>query len=216
MNNKLLFTILIMSGLAVVAHSTPSTLIWIPSTDIQSGSGHLGVDAFLAAGDADDPATDFGLTFGDGKYEYGVDYFEGIDDPIYLNAKALLKDETAASARLVAGVYNYGTDDATAYNIWYLLASKTFDFGRLTAGYGVGREEALGDDHAMLLLGWDRAVSDKWWAAIDYQGGKSAFGAISAGVAYAVSPAASLILGYDWFNDSSLADCLTIQVDMNL
>lgn len=201
--------------LAGVAHATPSTLIWIPSTDIQVDSTHLGIDAFRTSGNADDPATDIGLTFGNGRYEWGIDYFEGIDDPIYLNAKALLKDETPTSPRLVAGVYAYGTNDATAYNIWYLLGSKTFDFGRLTAGYGIGRKEALGEDNAMIMLGFDRAIGDKWWAAVDYQGGESGFGALSAGVACTISPTTSVLLGYDWFNDDSLADALTVQLDMN-
>lgn len=216
MGKRAVLTALMIIGLATVAYATPSTLVWIPSTDIQSGSAHFGVDAFLAEGDAEDPATDFGLTFGNGKYEYGVDCFEGIGDPIYLNAKALLKDETATSPRIAAGVYGLGTDSDTSYAIIYVLGSKTFDFGRLTAGYGVGREEALGDDNGMLLLGFDRAIADEWWAAVDYQGGKSGFGALSAGVAYTINPTTSILVGYDWFNDSSLADCATIQFDVNL
>ncbi|MBP6964380.1 MAG: hypothetical protein KBC96_08245 [Armatimonadetes bacterium] len=216
MTARTIFAALIILALAVTAHATPSTLIWIPSTDIQTGSVHLGIDAFLAEGGADDPATDFGLTFGDGKIEYGLDYFEGIDDPLYLNAKALLKDESPTSPRLVAGVYGLGTDGDTSSSIVYLLASKTLSSGRLTAGYGVGRKRALGGDNAMVLLGYDKMISDKWWAAVDYQGGESAFGALSAGVAYTFSPTTSLIVGYDWFNDSSLADCVTIQLDMNL
>lgn len=214
-NERVILTVLMTLVLAAATHATPSTLVWIPSTDIQADSIHLGIDAFRASGDADDPATDFGLTFGNGKYEWGIDYFEGIDDPIYLNAKALLKDESPTWPRLVAGVYNYGTDDATAYNIWYLLGSKTFDFGRLTAGYGIGRKEALGDDNAMIMLGFDRAISDRWWTAVDYQGGESGFGALSAGIAYTISPSTSVLVGYDWFNDNSLADVLTVQFDVN-
>lgn len=201
--------------LAGVAHATPSTLIWIPSTDIQVDSTHLGIDAFRTSGNADDPATDIGLTFGNGRYEWGIDYFEGIDDPIYLNAKALLKDETPTSPRLVAGFYGYGTESSTSYNIVYLLGSKTLEIGRFTAGYGVGRSEALGDDNAMIMLGFDRAIGDKWWAAVDYQGGESGFGALSAGVACTISPTTSVLLGYDWFNDDSLADALTVQLDIN-
>lgn len=204
-----------MLFLAGAACATPSTLIWIPSTDVQTDSIHLGIDALSSAGDADDPATDFGLTFGNGKYEWGVDYFEGIDDPIYLNAKALLKDETPTSPRLVAGVYSYGTDDATAYDIFYLLGSKSFGFGRLTAGYGIGRKEALGDDNAMVLLGYDKMLSDEWGFAMDYQSGKSPFGAFSAGVTYVINPKTSVIIGYTWFNDDAFADCLTTQFDMN-
>jgi hypothetical protein len=203
---------LILTG---AVQSTPSTLIWIPSTDIQAGTPHLGIDALSAAGSAEDPATDFGLTFGNGRYEWGVDYLEGIDDPIYLNAKALLKGETQASPRLVAGVYSFGTDDATAYDIFYLLGSKSFGFGRLTAGYGIGRKEALGEDNAMLLLGYDKMLSDKWGFAMDYQGGKSSFGAFSAGATYAINPSTSVIVGYTWFNDDAFADCLTTQFDMN-
>jgi len=215
-NKIVLLTVLMILVLAGIAHATPSTLIWIPSTDIQAGSTHLGIDAFSAAGSADDPTTDFGLTFGNGRYEWGVDYFEGIDDPIYLNAKALLKDESPTSLRLVAGVYSYGTDDSTAYNILYLLGSRTLSFGRLTAGYGIGREEALGADNAMLLLGYDKVINDRWGFAMDYQSGKSAFGAFSAGATYVINPTTSIIVGYTWFNDDSLADCFTMQFDVNL
>lgn len=208
----IVFCVLVM---ATAAYATPSTLIWIPSTDLQAGSTHLGIDALSASGDAEDPATDFCLTFGDGRFEYGIDYFEGIDDPLFFNAKALLKDESETSPRLAAGIYGLGTESATAANIIYLLGSKTFPAGRFTAGYGVGRKEALGDDNAMILLGFDRIISARWGFAIDYQGGKSAFGAFSSGATYVINPTTSIIAGYTWFNDDAFADCLTTQFDMN-
>ncbi len=203
-----------MMAIGSAAYATPSTLIWIPSTDIQSGSMHLGIDIYEASGDGDLP-TDYGLTFGNGEFEYGVDYFEGIDDPVFFNAKALLIDESPTSPRLVAGVYGLGTRSATSSSIIYLLGSKTFPIGRFTAGYGVGRKAALGEDNAMILLGFDKALSDRWWAAVDYQGGKSAFGALNAGVAYTFSPTTSVIVGRDWYNDRSIPDTLTAQLDMN-
>ncbi|MHB1458065.1 MAG: hypothetical protein ACYC0V_14240, partial [Armatimonadota bacterium] len=63
--------------------------------------------------------------------------------------------------------------------------------------------------------GLDKSLNDKVWAAVDYQSGKSAFGALSAGVAYNFTKTTSLIVGYDWYNDSNLADTFTAQLDIN-
>ncbi|NIM04520.1 MAG: hypothetical protein GTN65_02625, partial [Armatimonadetes bacterium] len=97
----------------------------------------------------------------------------------------------------------------------YGLFSKTFSETRLTAGYFKGRDSLLGGDDAGLLLGVDRPLNDKWWIAADYQEGKSAFGATGLGVAYAFAPNASVILGFVRFNDRSLQDMITTQIDVD-
>lgn len=208
-------TILCVCMIMGTVNATPSTLIWIPSTDIQpSGTGHIGIDTYAPSkGDA---LLDYGLTFGTGKLEYGIDYLNidgGVDSPVRWNAKYLLTDEKGSIPRLTAGIYDAGGSSAS--NILYILGSKTFPMARLTMGIGQGKESILGDDNKMFFLGFDKSLTDKIWAAVDYQSGKSAFGALSAGIAYSFTKSTSLIAGYDWYNDSSLDDTLTIQMDMN-
>ena len=46
---------------AVAAHATPSTLIWIPSTDIQADkTWHLGIDNYFSPNAGTRSATDVG------------------------------------------------------------------------------------------------------------------------------------------------------------
>ncbi|MHB0913057.1 MAG: hypothetical protein ACYC2Y_06390 [Armatimonadota bacterium] len=201
-------------GLAAAACATPSTLVWIPSTDIQAGEfTHFGVDVY-APSEGQSPV-DYGLTFGGDRVEFGFDYLEpsSVKDQLRVNAKVLLADETPSAPRIVAGVYDLGGDAGSG--TVYALASKTFPVGRLTIGCGVGRKSALGGDNKMLFAGFDKALSGKWWAAVDYQSGKSSLGATSVGVAYSLDPRTSVIVGYDWYNDSSLEDTATIQLDVN-
>lgn len=196
--------------------ATPSTLVWIPSTDIQAeGVWHLGMDNYFSAGSSKRTDTVYGVTYGFERVEVGVDYFN-IDSPWFFNAKALLLEETEQAPRLVAGIYNYSPDSDVAQNLVYLLGSKTFSGTRFTLGWAWGREATLGDDNNMVLAGIDRQLGEKWWGAIDYQGGDSSMGAVSAGVAYAVSDNASVLVGYDWYNASGATDTVTVQVDIDL
>jgi uncharacterized protein with beta-barrel porin domain len=60
-------------------------------------------------------------------------------------------------------------------------------------------------------------ISDKLWAAVDYQGGNNSFGALSFGVSWAFSPNVSVIVGYDIFNERKVAgkNTFTTQLDVN-
>ncbi|MCC6445891.1 MAG: hypothetical protein IT210_20855 [Armatimonadetes bacterium] len=217
--------------------ATPSTLIWIPSTDIQAqGTAHLGIDNYAtlkrlrngkAFPFATNPALDIGLTWGlPGNIEAGIDYFPGTDDPLFLNAKALLLREREGRPNLAVGIYNVGTDrDTTAYHMVYALASKSLPAGsgrvHLGMTQGTGRRHLFVDskgnraDRSMLLLGYDRQINPKWWVGVDYQSGKSAFGAFNVGAAYSFSPNTSVILGVDFYNDSGYEPSLTAQLDIN-
>lgn len=202
-------------GMTGAALATPSTLIWIPSTDIQAAdAAHLGVDIYIAK--EGHPLMDYGLTFGTGKFEYGVDYFHtpgGVASPMRLNAKYLIADEAKGRPRLTVGIYDVG--GTAASNIGYVLVSKTFPIARVTLGYGMGKEATLGEDNKMVFAGLDKQLNSKFWAAVDYQGGKSAFGALNVGVAYSFTKNTSLIVGYDWYNNSDIADTTTLQLDIN-
>ena len=63
----------------------------------------------------------------------------------------------------------------------------------------------------------DDQISDKLWVAIDYQGGKNAYGATSFGASWAFAKNVSVIFGYDIFNNKDRAgqNTATIQVDIN-
>ncbi|MCE5216453.1 hypothetical protein LLH03_05390 [bacterium] len=204
-----------------VAHATPSTLIWIPSTDIQAdGTWHLGIDNYFTKTDGYRSPTDVGLTYGllGGKAEVGVDYLGGSDDPLYFNAKCLLVPESEKAPAVAVGVYNLGTESGvTDCNMLYVLGAKTLGPARVTLGYCKGKEATLGRDSDMLLAGVDGYLTSdrKWWGAIDYQSGDNAFGALSFGASYAVTDKVSLLFGYDLYNDSALDDTITTQLDIN-
>ena len=195
------------------ASATPSTLIWIPSGDVQpSGTVHAGIDDYFGRHGGHVPA-DFGITFGVRRAEIGVDVLSGADD-VFLNAKLLVAPETRRRPQIAFGAYGLAlTSAAPDYNMLYLIGAKTFPWGRVHLGLLRGSRAALGPDNVMLLAGVERQLSDKWWAAIDYQSGDSAFGAFSFGVAYTLRPGLSVLVGWDWYNADDSEDTLTVQLD---
>jgi hypothetical protein len=230
------------------ALATPSTQIWIPSTDVQPfGKFHLGIDNYIRTSDdvqvtTEDGETveqrlhvyDIGLTTGvlpfeKVQMEVGVDYLvnggPADDYPWSFNAKLGTPEGSlfGGSPALAVGGYAFGTEkDVTNANIVYGLAAKTLPVvGRLSAGYYLGNEDVLGEDeNDGVLLSWDRTmseISDKLWAAVDYQGGDNAFGALSFGVSWAFSPNVSVIFGYDIYNEKAVAgqNTFTTQLDIN-
>jgi hypothetical protein len=205
------------AAIAATAWATPSTLIWIPSTDVQAHrTWHLGVDDYFPPGAGTSAPTDVGVTYGGTRWEAGLDYLGGTDDPVSFNAKVQVLDEARHGAAAAVGIYGVGTEShTTAYNIGYGLVSKTFLGTRVTVGYFAGREHVLGPDNGGLLFGIDRSLTPKWWAAADYQEGDSAFGATSIGVAYSFALNASLIVGWVDFHDRALDDSITTQLDVN-
>jgi hypothetical protein len=227
-----------------VAGATPSTQIWIPSTDIQPyKTFHLNLDTYIRTGKNDDgtfsaPVYVIGPTAGVLSYkniqaEAGFDliYNGSSADgyPLYFHAKvgtpegSLFKESPA----IAVGGYNFGTkSNVTNQDIVYGLAAKTFPvLGRISAGYFFGNDKILVDangskDADGVLLSWDRTlseISDKLWAAIDYQGTDSALGALSFGVSYAFAKNVSVILGYDIYNKKATGgeNTFTVQVDIN-
>lgn len=156
---------------ASVATATPSTQVWIPSTDIQPyKTVHLNFDAYLRDGSNDDgsrtgpsyvvgPAVGI-LPFRKIQAEIGFDVISAGGDadnhPLYFHAKvgtpegALFK----LSPALAVGGYNFGTKSgdartgelSTKQDILYALAAKTIPVvGRLSAGCFVGSRKALLD-----------------------------------------------------------------------
>jgi len=234
---------------ATMAHATPSTQIWIPSTDVQAfKTVHLGVDNYVrtsnnSAGTRDPNIFDAGLTAGvlpfeKVQMEVGIDYLSTANAydsyPLYFNSKLGTPEDSLFkfSPALAIGAYNFGTNSKasspvrTDQNIVYALAARTLPVvGRLSAGYYTGNDKVLLDENGKkandgVLLSLDRTmseISDKLWAGIDYQGGKSSVGALSFGVSWAFTKDISLIVGYDIWNNKKVAgqNTVTTQLDIN-
>lgn len=227
---------------ATAALATPSTQIWIPSTDTQAyGTVHFGLDAYMRQAANDDgsysaPINVVGLTAGVLPFEkitaeVGIDIMSmgstADNYPLYFNAKLATPENSIFeySPALAVGGYNFGTEkDVTDQNIYYGLVAKTIGpLGRFSAGWYWANDELYAEpqDDNGVLLSWDRTmkeISDKLWVAVDYQGGDNALGALSFGVSWAVAPNASVILGYDIYNEEDYAgqNTYTVQIDMNL
>ncbi len=233
-------TLITVLLLARAAHATPSTQIWIPSTDVQPFKKvHLGLDTYIKTqsqdGTTEPTVTNIGLTVGVLPFEklqmeIGIDYRDIGGDhtyPIYFNAKLGVPEDVMfkGAPALAVGGYDFGTkSDVTNYNIVYGLAAKNIgDIGRFSAGYYKRNRELLLDitgnkDNHGVLLSWDRTISeisDKLWAAIDYQGGKNSYGALSFGVAWKFAPNVGVIFGYDIYNESTYKPTATIQRDID-
>ena len=208
--------------------STPSTQIWIPSTDFQKWKTmHLGLDNYIRTSKIDGirgaGMFDLGLTAGLLPFEkfqgeIGVDFLSmgdsNYDDhPFYFNAKIGFPEGAIfkGSPALALGAYNFGLKkNFTNYNIVYGLIAKTIPFiGRISAGYYTGNDKILVDENLNkakdgILLSWDRTmteISDKLWLAVDYQGGKNYLGALNFGASWSFSKNVSVIFGYDIYNN---------------
>jgi hypothetical protein len=194
-------------------------------------TGHLGVDNYVVTEGDGSPIYDLGLTFGvlpfeKVQMEVGADYIVNGSDadeyPYYFNAKLATPEGAlfAGAPALAVGGYGFGTkSDVTNQNILYGLAAKTLPVvGRFSAGYFTANDNVITDDSEGVLVSWDRTLSEispKLWAAVDYQGGKSALGALSAGVAWSFADNVAVIFGYDIYNDQNLGSTFNTQLDIN-
>ncbi len=238
---SLVSAVTVMALMAGVACATPSTQIWIPSTDIQAyKTVHFGFDTYIKTATQDNgtqepTVTNLGLTTGvlpwqKLQMEAGLDYRDAGGNhtyPLLFNAKIGMPEEALfkASPALALGGYDFGTQqDVSDYNIIYALAAKTMGkLGRFSAGYYTGNDKLLLDlagnkDNHGILLSWDRSIpeiSDKLWLAVDYQGGKNSYGALSFGAAWKFAPNVGVILGYDIYNESFYKPTATIQLDID-
>ena len=208
------------------ALATPSTQIWIPSTDAKDFKNfHIDLDNYARFSSKPDPATgvstnmyNIGLSAGvlpfeNIKLEVGVDFLKQDvkdydDHPFYFNAKLATPEDAFGIKGLpafAAGAFNLGTASVTQQNIVYGLVAKTLPvIGRLSIGGYNGSEKTLGKKtNNGLLASWDRSmpeISDKLWLAVDYMSGNNANGEVSVGGSWAFSKQISLIVGAVFFN----------------
>jgi hypothetical protein len=211
--------------------ATPSTQIWIPSTDIQGfKTFHLGIDNYIRTQNINgirgagmyDIGPEFGfLPFNLLQGEIGFDYLtmgDAIYDkhPIYLNLKLGIGEDSLFKycPAIAVGTFNVGfKKDLTNYNVIFGEIAKTLPFlGRLSLGFYTGNDKLLLDENGKkansgLLLSLDRTmteISDKLWIGVDYLGGNNFMGGFSFGASWAFSKNVSVIFGYDIWNDKKV------------
>ena len=190
--NRMLLHMIGTLALAVAvsgsAWATPSTIVWIPSADIQAWkTAHLTYDTYIRTESEDDgttvpPFVDLGLTGGVLPFEKiqaeigfdlmygGYNSGAGLDKyPLYLNGKVGTPEGSFGSwsPAVAVGIYNVGTEnDKTDLNMVYGIVGKTLPYvGRLEAGYYVGNEDLLLDadgdkENKGILLSWDRTMKE--------------------------------------------------------
>jgi hypothetical protein len=152
--------------------ATPSTQIWIPSTDVQGfGVIHLGWDSYIKVKGTEGAVTNGGVTVGILPFskiglEVGIDYRDlgiGKDDagntssgvdahkyPVYLNAKvgvsenAFFKYMPAVAVGFFDAGIHYVAGSQTNYNMTYgLIAKNIWKLGRFSVGYCQGNDVLL-------------------------------------------------------------------------
>ena len=236
---KIVFTIIAIFCGALNISATPSTIIWIPSVDLQQFKVfHLGVDNYFTVfkkgvgqGGVAFP-TDLGLTVGVLPFEkfqaeVGVDLLEPTQSPWSFNAKIGIPEGSIVewSPGIAIGACNLGVEkNLTDYNIMYGIVAKTLPvIGRLSVGYYTGNKNLLVDndgkvDNSGILVSWDKQVTEineNLWLAVDYQGGKNSLGAVSFGFAWSFSKNISVIIARDIYNNHA-PSTLTTQLDINM
>ena len=223
---RLIVAVFIFVVTASVCGATPSTQIWNPSTDIQAkGIWHLGIDNYFTtqgpAGGGYAFPTDVGLEYGlTPNIEVGFDVFEPQTSPLAFNAKYGIPENGILPAFALGG-FGFGTSaGVTDQNVIYGLLAKTFPLGRLTAGYYSGNPKVLvnpsgNPDNSGVILTWDKNLTDKIWASVDYASSQSALGALFYGLSYAFSSNISVIFAYGTFNNGA-KPTVTTQLDINI
>ncbi|MDD2581031.1 MAG: hypothetical protein PHR66_03450 [Desulfuromonadaceae bacterium] len=224
------------------AMATPSTQIWIPSTDVKGFKEvNISIDNYARLSNGADAGVntyDVGVTAGilpleKFKVEVGVDYITdnkpgslASSHPAYFNFKGGVPEDAffAGMPAIAAGMYGMNTaSNALSTNVAYGLIAKTFPVvGRFSVGGYNGAERSLGTNaNKGMLASWDRTmseISDKLWLAVDYQSGNNALGALSVGGSWAFTKNVSLLIGADFYNDIATGGrpTFTTQLDINL
>jgi len=227
------FTALAVVGAGVLvtggraAHATPSTLGFYPSTDIVAKKTfHMDLDTYGRAFSTN-VGTTVGLTTGIGpdrsgilgRTEIGADYIIGgpltnvtsSSRRLSFNVKTQLFEKEESAVRVVAGIWGVGSNTIAAPDVAYVIGSKAFEWGRVTAGVANATANranittpAGNNDKTYLHLGYDKVLTPKFSVAIDWYSGKSAISGMQPTVYYAVNDKSSFGLGLFRLNDSSV------------
>ncbi|MBM3473637.1 MAG: hypothetical protein FJX75_10245 [Armatimonadetes bacterium] len=198
-----------------LVNATPSTIIYIPSTDtLAKGTVHLDYDTLFTVGrgKGNSTAASIGALYGvTDRLEVGLDYLTSTGNPLVGNAKyKVWNDDRFAVA---VGAWLLGDEGTTGVNQVYGLASYNCKDGRFAAGFAHGSKTTLGTDEDQFWLSYDKVLNDRWWVGADYVSGDSAMGSLNLGVGYTLADNVSMILGCDLYNASGANDTVTVQLD---
>lgn len=230
--------IIFLFGVTQVS-ATPSTIIWIPSVDIQSYRVfHFGIDNYFTLfkkgiGEGGFAApTNVGLTVGVLPFstiqaEVGIDILEPYNSPWLFNAKIGVSEDKIAEwfPAVAVGVHSFGLKkNVNDINVLYGIIAKSLPVvGRLSFGYYTGNKNLLLDsngnsDNSGILFSWDKQLSEvneNLWLAVDYQGGKNSMGTFSFGFAWSFSKNVSVIFARNVYNNNA-PSTFTTQLDINI
>lgn len=156
--------------------------------------------------------------------EIGIDSFSPSSSQYEFNAKYGIPENGDIPAFALGGQnfgFNVDSDKKSSdWNIWYAVTAKNFYFGRLTGGYYTGNDHVLLSNdgekaNTGFILTWDKAITDKIWACLDYASGYSAYGAAFYGLSYTFASNISIIFAYGTFNNGA-KPIVTTQLDINI
>jgi len=209
-----------VGSLVPSVQATPATLGYYPGTDIYGPKAfHFDVDNY-GRGVKTDVGNSLGLTggFGSdtdkafGRNEVGFDYYTfpntlSTSKRVIFNFKTQLFADSEKGTRVVAGAWGLGNRDLGAPNVGYLLASKTFGFGRIHVGVARSfqKESIVGNDRTNLHVAYDRAITPKLSFVADYYTGKTTYSVLQPTLYYSVNDKAAFGIGYARYNSSAIA-----------
>jgi hypothetical protein len=162
--------------------------------------------------------------------EIGIDSFSPSSAQYQFNLKYGIAENGNMPA-FALGAQNFGfnvdADNKTSdWNILYAVVAKTFNIGRLTGGYYSGNDRVLLDNNGEkantgFIFTWDKVITDKLWACVDYSSGYSSYGATFYGISLAFSSNTSMLFGYGtWNRHQNSGDgfdpVVTTQMDINV
>jgi hypothetical protein len=230
-------------GLPAAVLATPSTTYWAPSVATCQAfkTPHITYDTYYGkqGGYPVETGMTMGILPGDKvQAEIGYDLlFPGDPTQFYLNGKVCLPENSLrkGAPAIGGGIYNLGFNDATSYNMIYVVVQKTLPFGGYVSG-GIYHGNStplftneLGEvKKTGALLGWsspdiriDRTGLSKIDIVGDLQTGTNVFGGGGIGVDIYFNDYIALITGPVFFADKALQPggrnwLWTTQIDVDI
>lgn len=218
----------ITSVVPTFAIAVPSQIISVPSPDTQpsltirgdaqtyvrvSGDRKAKIGP-MASNESRDPGiTILGATLGIPlwtlKSEVGIDWVvagsnTAVENPATLHAKILIPELAFCdySPALAVGIRDYGPANSNNNQnfVYGLIATTLPVVGRISAGGYHAAEHAAGPNGVNygVLISIDRPLTERLWFGVDYTGGKNINSGIGAGLSYAFSKRAVLMVGYNF------------------
>ncbi len=217
---------------------TQTALFWTYCTTdvVPYGKGNFEVaNLFKAVNTIDTPGpfssrvpesmlpTDFGFDVGlfscaGWQGEFGIDFFPGTDNPLYLNAKVAIDENKLFwhAPSFSVGIFNVGFSHNTSFNVVGIVVGKKIPWwceGRLLTGGYVGNS-FMGDDPGGWWIGFDLPFYKKkdckgndfyrWRLLADYATGRNIVGGGGIGLSYFYNADIYFSTGPTWFNSARI------------